>query len=221
MPDYAKRRITMVDTQVRPNDVTRYPVIAAMLQVPRERFVPESRREIAYAGENIDLGHGRVLLEPRSLAKLIDALAVDRDDLVMDLGCCYGYSTAVLASIAQAVVAVEQDSAMAEKAERLLTEQGIDNVVVVRAALTDGAPAQGPYDAILINGAIEQLPDAIADQLREGGRIAALWHDEGRGAGLGVARLGYKLDGRINWRYAFNAYAPVLPGMGRTREFTL
>ncbi|WP_299363056.1 protein-L-isoaspartate O-methyltransferase [uncultured Paracoccus sp.] len=221
MPDYAQRRNTMVDTQVRPNDVTRYPVIAAMLQVPRECFVPESRREIAYAGENIDLGHGRVLLEPRSLAKLIDALALENDDLVMDLGCCYGYSAVVLAQMAQAVVAVEQDATMAEKAERLLTEQGVDNVVVVRAPLAEGAPAQGPYDAILVNGAIEQLPDAIADQLREGGRIAALWHDDRRGAGLGVARLGHKIDGRINWRYAFNAFAPILPGMERIREFTL
>ncbi|MBV0892798.1 protein-L-isoaspartate O-methyltransferase [Paracoccus sp. Z118] len=221
MPDFAQRRTTMVDTQVRPNEVNGYPVIAAMLHVPREAFVPDARREVAYSGENLDVGHGRVMLDPRTFAKLIDVMQLENGDLVLDLGCGYGYSSAVMARIAQAVVAVEEHPALVAEAERRLAEQGVDNVAVVRAALTEGAPDQGPYDAILINGAIEVLPDAIAGQLAEGGRIAALWHEDGPGTGLGVARLGYKLDGRINWRYAFNAHAPVLPGLTINEGFIL
>lgn len=226
MPDFAQRRTTMVDTQVRTNDVTRYPVIAAMLQVPRENFVPDARREVAYSGENVEIAPGRVLLEPRTFAKLIDALDLKAGDLAMDLGCGLGYSAAVLARMVQAVVAIEPDPDMAAQAERRLAAQGADNVAVVNAGLAEGAPAHGPYDAILVNGAIGVLPDAIADQLAEGGRIAALWRDDtdpaGRGrSGLGVARLGYKIDGLINWRYAFNAHAPVLPGLAKIEGFVL
>ena len=105
MTDFQQRRMMMVDTQVRPNDVTKYPVIAAMLDVPREDFVPESRRDIAYIGENLDLGHGRVLLEPRTLAMMVDTLDVQPTDLVLDVGCGYGYSAASLGRLAQAVVA--------------------------------------------------------------------------------------------------------------------
>lgn len=217
MSDFARRREMMVDTQVRPNDVTKYPVIAAMLHVPRENFVPDARRDIAYSGENLDLGHGRVLLEARTLSKMMDALDIQPDDLVMVLGAGYGYSAAVLARMAQAVVAVESDADLAGAAEQRLAAEGADNVAVVKAALDAGAAAHGPYDAILVDGGIEVLPDAVADQLREGGRIIALWQE----GGLGVVKLGLKLDGRINWRFAFNAHAPVLPGLARRAEFTL
>lgn len=226
MPDFAQRRTTMVDTQVRTNDVTRYPVIAAMLHVPRENFVPDARREVAYSGENVEIAPGRVLLEPRTFAKLIDVLELASDDLVLDLGCGLGYSAAVLSRIVQAVVAIEPDPELAAQAERRLAAVGADNVAVVNAAFSEGAPAQGPYDAIVVNGAIGVLPDAIAEQLAEGGRIAALWRDDTHAAGhgrsgMGVARLGYKIDGRINWRYAFNAHAPVLPGLARIEGFVL
>ncbi len=217
MSDFAQRRTMMVDTQVRPNDVTKYPVIAAMLHSPREAFVPDNRRDVAYSGENLTIAPGRVLLEPRTLAKMIDALNLQPDDLVLDLGCGYGYCAHVLSQIAQAVVAVEANVTLAEEAEKRLREQGADNVAVVHANLDAGAPAQGPYDVILIEGAIEVLPDAIADQLNEGGRIVALWRD----GGLGVVQLGHKIDGLIVWRYAFNAHAPLLPGFSRRPEFAL
>lgn len=217
MIDFQQRRIMMVDTQVRPSDVTKYPVIAAMLDIPRENFVPDSRRDIAYAGENLDLGRGRVMLEPRTLAKMVDALDVQPTDLVLDLGCAYGYSAAVLGRLAQAVVAVEQDAEMAETATARLAGIGADNVAVVQGRLSEGHAAQGPYDAILIGGGIEVLPDALADQLAEGGRIIALWCE----GSLGVVRLGIRLDGRINWRYVFNAHAPVLPGFAQQPGFVL
>ncbi len=217
MTDFQDRRTIMVDTQVRPNDVTKYNVIAAMLEIPREEFVPESRRDVAYVGENIELGHGRVLLEPRTLAKMIDTLDVLPDQLVLDVGTGPGYSAAVLGRLAQAVVAVEENPDLAAAATRSLAAAGADNVAVVQGPLNQGHAAQAPYDAILIGGGIEVFPEAFAEQLAEGGRVIALFRE----GALGVVRLGIKLDGAITWRFAFNAVAPVLPGFARNPRFTL
>ena len=217
MTDYAARRTMMVDTQVRPADVTKFPIIDAMLSVPREAFVPSALREAAYLGENLDLGEGRLMLDPRTLAKMLDALEIEGDDLVLDIGSAYGYSAAVIARMAEAVVGVEEDAAIVEEAQRTLAEHGADNVIMHQGALCAGAPDHGPYDVITVQGAVEHLPEAITDQLKEGGRIACLFM---QGA-LGQVRIGYRIDGRLNWRFAFNAGAPVLPGFERHAAFTL
>ncbi len=217
MTDFAARRSVMVDTQVRPSDVTRFPIIEAMLDVPREAFVPDSQREAAYIGENLALGDGRVLLEPRTLAKMLEALDVDGSELVMDIGCAYGYSSAVVARLAQAVVAIESDESMAAEAPLLLAEAGADNVVVHTGPLAQGAAEHGPYDAILIQGGVEELPRAIADQLKEGGRIACLFME----GNLGTVRIGLKSGGVLAWRFEFNAAAPVLDGFEKQRAFAL
>lgn len=217
MADFAARRRTMVDTQVRPSDVTKFPIIDAMLSVQREMFVPADAREAAYVSENVSLGNGRVVLEPRSLAKMLDILDIQPDELVLDLGCGLGYSSAVIARLAEAVVAVEEDGAMAAEAQDLLSQGGIDNVAVIEAQMAAGAPKHGPYDVITVQGAVERIPDAITDQLRDGGRIVALFMD----GALGVCRIGYKIDGVVTWRFVFNAGAPVLPGFERQRAFML
>ncbi len=217
MIDYAQRRTMMVDTQVRPSDVTKFPIIDAMLRVPREAFVPRPLREAAYMGENLDLGAGRVLLEPRTLAKMLDALDIRGDELVLDVGSALGYSAAIMATMAEAVVALEEDETMSSEAEDLLMEHGADNVIVHTAPLTGGAPEHGPYDVIAIEGAVQHLPEAITDQLKDGGRIACLFME----GALGVVRIGYKSNGKITWRFAFNASAPVLPGFEKKPAFTL
>ena len=217
MTDYAARRTTMVDTQIRPSDVTKFPIIEAMLSIPREEFVPASLREAAYVGENLDLGRGRVMLEPRTLAKMLDALDVQRDELVLDLGCGLGYSAAVIARLAEAVVAVESDSDLADEAQGILSREGADNVILHHGPLAEGAAQHGPYDAVVIEGAVAELPVGITDQVKEGGRIACLFME----GVLGVVRVGYKLDGAISWRFAFNASAPVLAGFERQAAFSL
>ncbi|WP_193142610.1 MULTISPECIES: protein-L-isoaspartate O-methyltransferase family protein [unclassified Meridianimarinicoccus] len=217
MPDFTSRRTMMVDTQVRPSDVTKYPIIDAMLRVPREVFVPEAQVEAAYMGNNMDLGDGRVLLEPRTMAKMLDVLNIHRTDLVLDLGCAYGYSAALIAQLAEAVVAIEEDEDLAREAESRLADHGVDNVAVLHAPLAEGAAKHGPYDAIVVEGGVETVPDALLDQLKEGGRIAAVFMDEA----LGTVRIGYKIDGTVNWRYDFNAGAPVLPGFAKAAEFAL
>ncbi len=215
MSDFAERRRIMVDTQVRPSDVTKFPIIDAMLAVPRERFVPDSLREAAYMGEHVPLGDGRVVLDPRVLAKMIEAVEIDRDDLVLDIGSGLGYSAAVISRMAEAVVALEESPEFAAEAERILGENGADNVAVVEGPLVEGAAKHGPYDVIVVEGGVETVPEAITSQLKDGGRIVAIFTD-GR---LGAARIGHRFDGAISWRYAFNAEAPTLPGFEGAREF--
>jgi protein-L-isoaspartate(D-aspartate) O-methyltransferase len=215
MADYPLRRRIMVDTQVRPSDVTKYPIIEAMLAVPRELFVPAGRREAAYIGENVRVAPGRVMLEPRTFAKMLDALDIRDDELALVVGTGLGYSAAVVARLAEAVVAVEEDGGLAAEAEASLSEIGADNVVVVTAPLAEGAAQHGPYDVILVEGAVEELPAAIAAQLKEGGRIACLFAD----GPLGICRIGYRVGGNLSWRSVFDASAPVLPGFARQSDF--
>jgi protein-L-isoaspartate(D-aspartate) O-methyltransferase len=213
MSDFANRRMMMVDTQVRPQDVTKFPIIAAMLAVPRESYVPDAAREAAYAGDNISLGPRRVVLEARSLAKLLDALDIVPGDTALDLGAGLGYSSAILAELGVIVTALEEDDAMAALAAVNL--RGIAKVVT--GALTAGAASDGPYDIILVQGAVEAFPPALEAQLKEGGRVGAIFME----GALGIARIGHKLDGKLNWRYCFNATAPVLPGFEARRGFVL
>ncbi len=217
MTDFAANRTMMVDTQVRPSDVTKFPIIDAMLTVRREAYVPSARREVAYVDANIALQPSRVILEPRTLAKMLDAMEVEQSDVVLNIGAGLGYTAAVLSRMAEAVIAVEQDETLAKDAEAALIEQGADNVVVIEAPLAEGAAKHGPYDAILIEGAVEMVPAALTDQLKDGGRIAAVF---AKGA-LGECRIGYKIDGNVSWRLAFNAGAPVLPGFEAEKAFSL
>lgn len=217
MTDFKARRTMMVDTQVRPSDVTKFPIIAAMLNVERENYVPEELLQAAYLDGNLSLGDKRVIFEPRTMGKLLDALDVREHELVLDVGCGLGYSAALLARLGDTVVAVESDAKQAEEAQRALSENGVDNAAVITGELDQGAAKHGPYDAIVIEGGIETLPDAIAGQLKEGGRIAALFMD----GALGEVRIGIKRGDRVDWRRAFNASAPVLTGFANKVEFVL
>ena len=216
MTDFAARRVMMVDTQVRPSDVTKFPIIDAMLDVPREVFVPDAQREAAYADEILPVGAGRMMLDARTLAKMLDALNITNDELVLDIGGGTGYSSAVLAQMAQAVILVEEDE-LADEAQELLAQIGADNAVVHQGALAAGAAEHGPYDVILLQGGVETLPAAVTDQLKEGGRIACIFMS----GNLGEMRVGHKSGGEISWRLSFNAAAPVLNGFEKAREFAL
>ena len=217
MSDFAARRLMMVDTQVRPSDVTKFPIIQAMLTVQRELFVPRDKREAAYIGENVDLGDGRVLLEARSLAKMLDALDLQKTDLVLDIGAGLGDSSAVMARMSEAVVALEDTPERIAEAQDALTEAEADNVILQLGHLVEGAAQHGPYDVIVIEGAVEMVPPGLVAQLKEGGRIACIFSD----AALGTAKIGYKLNGRVTWRALFNAGAPLLPGFQAARDFAL
>lgn len=215
MIDYQAARIAMVDGQIRPSDVTLYPILEAMLSIPREVFVPTDKRSVAYAGEHIALDNGRVVLAPRVLAKMLEAVAIQPDELVLCVGAGLGYSTAVMARMAEAVIAVEEDTALASAAETNLSEQSADNAVVHTGALIEGAAAHGPYDVIVIEGGVEAVPEGLLDQLKLGGRITMLSMD----GPSGQCRVGIRADNGINWRTSFDATAPVLSGFAKEDSF--
>ncbi len=215
MVDFTQRRITMVDTQVRPADVTKFPVLDAMLSVPREVYAPLSARDLAYMDGPIPLGGGRQMLDPRATAKLLDALAPTRRDLILEVGAGTGYGTALLARLAEAVVAVEEDEALARDALATLSDQGVDNAALIKAPLTEGSAKHGPFDAVVIFGGVQVIPPAIIDQLKDGGHIVAIFMD----GPLGEARMGVKHGGHVSWRMIFNATATVLPGFARAPSF--
>ena len=217
MTDFAERRRMMVDTQIRPSDVTKFPIIEAMLAVPREAFVADAQREAAYADNNIDIAPGRVLLEPRTLAKMLDAIDVQPDELVLDVACGMGYSTAVVARVAQMVIGVEADESLASGAQDQLSAVSADNAIVHIGALAEGAAEHGPYDVIMVQGGVETMPEALLNQLKDGGRIIAIFMS----GALGEVKIGYKSADQISWRLAFNAGAPVLPGFEAAKEFAL
>jgi len=148
---------------------------------------------------------------------MLDALDIQPNEVVLDIGCGLGYSSAVIAQLAEAVVAVEEEAGFAADAQSILVEHGADNVAVIEGPLVDGAAKHGPYDVIVLEGAIEHVPTGLLDQLNEGGRIGALFMD----GALGVCRIGHKIDGDVTWRFSFNASAPVLNGFEHRHAFVL
>ena len=215
MTDYKTARTAMVDCQIRPSDVTKYPIIEALLKTPREVYVPSTKRPIAYAGEHIELGNGRMLLDARTFAKMLDAVNVQPDELVLDIGGGYGYSAAILAQMAEAVVSVENDAEMAKIASDTLSDQSVDNAYVTTGELTKGNAKNGPYDVIIIEGSVEIIPNALVDQLKDGGRICAIFNEKGHGE----CRIGYKTHGNLSWNAVFNASAPLINGFETKKEF--
>ena len=217
MDESATSRTAMVDNQVRPSDVTKFPVIKALLAVPREVFVPVAMKPVAYADLQIPFGpdRNRVILDARNFAKMLDAIDIQPDELVLDLGCGFGYSAAVISRLAQAVVAVEEIAEIAKEAEILLTRQNVDNAVVIEAPIADGSARHCPYDVIMIEGGVEYVPDTIIDQLKDGGRIFGFFGSERVCRG----RLGKKVGEQIHWRNEFDASVPALPGFTRKRSF--
>ncbi len=155
MSDNATRRRMMVDNQIRPSDVTKFPIIQAFLSLKREYFVPTENRDTAYVGEHIQIGNDRVILDPRTLAKMLEAVDVTDSELVLDIGAGYGYSSAIIAYLAEAVVALESDDKPASEMQNALIEHGIDNVIVEQGPLLDGAASHAPYDVIFVQGGVE------------------------------------------------------------------
>ncbi|MFQ5567850.1 MAG: protein-L-isoaspartate O-methyltransferase [Paracoccaceae bacterium] len=215
MTDFAAARRAMVDCQVRPSDVTRYAIIEAMLWAPRELFVSKARRDVAYAGADIELAPGRVLLEPRTFAKMLEAAAVGASDLVLDLAPGTGYSTAVIARMAEAVIAIEPEPDLADTAQALLADLEVDNAVISPGDPAAGDAAHGPFDVIFINGAVETLPDALLAQLKDGGRLVALFRQGGVGQCCVLTRAG----AGVSRRHVFDADAPLLAGFEAAAEF--
>ena len=215
MSDFAVAKANMIESQIRPSGVTKASIINAIAVVPRERFVPRSRQSVAYVGGEIEVAPGRCLLDPTVFARMIAAAEIQASDLVLDVGCATGYSTAVLAALCDVVMAVEEDEALAAQAQEVLGDIGIDNCAVVRSPLAAGKSDQGPYDVIFVNGAVGQVSDDFLAQLADGGRMVAI-----HGAGPnGVVQVTLRTGADFTTRPVFNAAAAVLPGFIAASEF--
>ena len=215
MTDFSAERRHMVDGQIRPNDVTDLRVIAAMLEVPREHFVPPVAASLAYLDHDLAVGEGntRRLLKPMVLAKLLNAAEVTTTDRVLDVGCATGYAAAVLARMAGQVVALEQDANLAKTAKAALS--ALPNVSVVSGPLVDGWRQGAPYDLILLEGATEIEPQAFCSQLKDGGRLICVL-SSGPGA---KAMLYRRSGGEMGGRAVFDASAALLPGFAKLPVF--
>jgi len=218
MIDFEEARRKMVDCQIRPNDVTNHDILTAFLEVPREEFVTQAHRALAYIDEDLLLVDGkppRYLMEAMTLSKLIQLAEIEKDDIVLDIGCATGYSTAILSKLCASVVAVENEASLAELATQNLISLGYDNAVVVNGPLEQGYASEGPYDAIVVGGAVEVVPNTIKDQLKEGGRLVVV---EGRG-NAGSARFYIKDGGVVSGRTIFNSAVMPLPGFEQDAGF--
>jgi protein-L-isoaspartate(D-aspartate) O-methyltransferase len=217
--DFRQQRLNMVESQVRPSDVTDQRIIRAMMEVSRERFVPARLVSIAYIDDPVpvtaDSRTPRCLLPPRTLAKMLQLLAIGPQSVVLDVGCATGYSTAVLARIAGRVVAVEAEPELARAAASTLQELGVGNAAVAEGPHAAGAPAQGRFDAILLNGAVPAVPPGLLDQLADRGRLAAVL----RQGPVCRAHVWRRSGKAIDRQPAFDAAAAALPGFEAPAEF--
>lgn len=172
--NFAAARKSMVDCQVRPNDVTDHALLSRIATVPKEDFLPSGVKNLAYVETELTIAPGRMVLTARDFSKLVQATGIKKTDLVLDLAAGGGYTTAILAGLAGMVVAVEEDEKLAGAAEEALARHDITNAAVITASPVEGAKSQGPFDLIFIGGVIEKAPQALLDQLKEGGRLAAI-----------------------------------------------
>jgi protein-L-isoaspartate(D-aspartate) O-methyltransferase len=191
-------------------------VIAALSETPREVFVASQMRSVSYVDEAIPLGHGRYLMEPLAFASLLQAAEIRPTEVVLDVGCGTGYSSAVLARLAATVVAVEEIPDFVREANRQLGELSVLNAAVMESRLADGCPKQAPYDVIVIEGGVEEVPDALLSQLGEGGRLVCIVLGAGT---FGKGTLYTRVGGTIAKRAVFDAGTPLLPGFKRAPSF--
>jgi protein-L-isoaspartate(D-aspartate) O-methyltransferase len=229
MVDFRAARRAMVDGQIRTNGVTDLDLIGAMLDVPREAFVPERQTAVAYLDRDLSLpspsAAPRYLIKPEVTAKLIQAADVTPQDRVLVVGAATGYSAAILSRLAAAVVALEEDPGLAEAAQANLRHLGVANVTVATGSLSAGWSAMAPYDFILVEGGVETIPQALFDQLSTGGRlVTVVYEGSGDAAGpvdgkVGKATLYRDVKGEVAGRALFDASAPLLPGFAKARAF--
>jgi protein-L-isoaspartate(D-aspartate) O-methyltransferase len=216
MTDFAAARFFMVEGQIRPNKVTDHRLVDALSETPREAFVPESARGVAYVDDDLPIGQGRYLLEPMVFARMLQHIAVQDSDRVLDVGAAGGYSTAILAKLAASVVGLDSDAALTAAAAAALSAQGVTNATVVTGPLAVGHAEGGPYDVIVIEGTIPEVPAALADQLSEDGRLVAIVQDA---RGVGEVRLFQRVGGVLSSRVLFEAQPHALPGFEKKAAF--
>lgn len=208
MIDFETARHNMVESQIRPSNVTDRRVINAIASLPREQFLSSTNKSLAYMGEDVEIGPGRYLMEPMVFARLLQLAEIGSEDLVLDIGCGTGYSSAVIARLAESVVALEEDENLASEATSILADLGVDNAAVVIGPLNKGYAGEGPYDVIFLNGEIAEPPADLLSQLKDGGKLVAVI----AGEHIGKAKAFVRSGDTFSDISVFDASTPVLPG---------
>ena len=196
MDNFAVARQNMVDNQIRANKVTDPALIEAFLSIPREDFVPSDKEAVAYVDEDLPIGEGRFLIEPMIMSRLLQEANINEADIVLDVGCCTGYSTAIISRVAASVIGIDERQSHIDTANKNLAKLEIDNAGVILRDLVDGYSEQMPYSLIIINGAVQYIPENLFDQLIDGGRLVAIVKE--RGEKLGKAKIYSKLTNSIS-----------------------
>lgn len=215
--DFDLAREIMVDTQIRPNDVTDPALVAAFLRTPREEFVPSARRSVAYSELEIETSKGRALWTPRDTGKLLKMAQVKPADVVLVIAAGAGYEAALLSHMADTVIALDEKAGLVDAMTTRFADLGIDRIAPVEGKIAEGLPAQAPFDVIYVCGMIETLPDAWGAQLAEGGRLVAVMADAG---GLGRGKVFTKAGNTLSAREGFDACPPRLAEFDRKQSFT-
>ena len=217
MSDFDLARQQMVDCQIRPSDITDRRLLGAFETVPRHAFTPRSKLASAYADSEVATSETRRMMRPRDMSKLIQAADIQPNEMVLDIACGRGYSTAVLARMAETVVGLDDDEDGLSRSTELLAECSADNAVVISGDPKQGKADQGPYNVIFVNGAVEEVPQAWFDQLAEGGRLAVVV----RKGPVGKATIFTRSASGIGEKVVFDASTSTLPGFERAPSFTL
>lgn len=223
----AERRRTMVDCQVRTFDVTDQALLARMLEVPREHFLPLELEELAYSDSSLEIRPGqfaetsRGLLPPLILARLLQGAGIRPTDKVLDVGSAGGYTAALLAGLAGKVIGLESDGRLRDFTRANLDTFDLGAVEVVHGALERGVPGKTPFDVIVVNGAVETGLEPLLAQLKEGGHLVTILRTAGDPTGRAAKAVLYeKVEGKGSLRVLFDATAPVLAGFRRAPQFT-
>lgn len=216
LPDFRKMRGAMIDGQLRPSGITDSILIAALKYVPREMYVPAEKSALSYLDDHVEVVPGRYLLAPLVGCKMIAAVDAQPRDRILIVGGTTGYSASILARLSAHVTLVENDATLVRRAGSAISKTGVSNVDVVEGPLTEGHAQGAPYDILLIDGMIEQLPDALVRQVRDGGTIAAVLAERDSAPSVVCGRVA---DGHVGWTRLLEASAPVLPGFERVHEF--
>ena len=207
----------MVDTQIRPSGISRFDVIEAISEIPRELFIPEQLKELSYVEGNIKLVSGGFIIEPRILAKLLQNLAINTKELVLVIGRGCGYTTAVIGRLSELVVGVDNNHMNVDMSNRAVVATGVDNAIMVEGDLTVGAPQHGPYDVLVFSGGIQKVPPELVEQVKENGRVAGFFNE----GGLTHAKIGIKSKGIISWRTCFDCDIPLMKEFEAFNKFVL
>ena len=218
MSVFSDRRRFMVESQLRTNKVTNDALIIAFENTPKESFIEEELSELAYIDEDLMLPSGRFMLEPMVFARLVQALDLKSTDAVLDIGATTGYSTTILSKLAQSVVGIESDANLADQAQKNLTNNDVDNAVVINERHTEGLAKEAPYNAIIINGAVEEIPERLLSQLSEDGRLVAVIRESSSTPGRAVKYV--RAGNGFAHTTLFDAQTPILDEFSKEKPFS-